>query len=260
MKKAIDLILFYIKMNFQVALTYRANVLFSLVASLSYFITLILPLKFIFRYIPSLHGYSYEQFFLIFMLSEVWWYSNVVLIRTNFKFIADLINRGNLDFYLLKPYRLKLFIPVLQLDSRMFFSLIMGLSILFYYTTRSFDFGWIRIIGAVLFFLNGIAIMYFFTAIFTYLNFWVGRNNSIFDITFEFPELVKIPLDFFPFVLKGAFIFIMPVILMVNPAFMILLNRIDYSILAISIIMSLLLFIVSEILWKNGLKRYTSAN
>ena len=207
-----------------------------------------------------MQGYSYEQIFLVFMLSEVWWYSNVVLIRTNFRFISELINRGNLDFYLLKPYNLKLFIPVIQIDLRMVFSLIMGLSILLYYTARSFDFEWFRIIGATLFFLNGLAIMYFFTAIFTYLNFWVGRNNSIFDITFEFPELVKIPLDFFPFILKGVFIFIMPVILMVNPAFMILLNRIDYSILILSIIMSLLLFIISEMLWKKGLKRYTSAN
>ncbi len=259
MRKNIDLIIQYIKLNLQTELTYRSNLIFTFISAMTYVFVFVLSLKFVFNYVPQIGGYNYDQLYVILMLSQLWWYANVLVARKNFQYIAKAINNGTLDYHLLKPYSFRILTPFLKFDFRHLMPIIITVFLLFIKLDFS-SIGILQWLGAILFFMNGVLVAYSITSIFTSFSFWVGRNNSIFDISLEMPDLVRIPIEFFPFIVKGFFIFFVPVIIMVNPTFQILYNNMDYILLAEALIISLVLFFISEFTWKYGLKNYTSAN
>lgn len=259
MKRNINLIIQYIKLNLQTELAYRSNLVFTFIAAMTYVFVFALSLKFVFNYVPVVNGFTYDQLFIILMLSQLWWYANVLFVRKNFQYIAKAINNGTLDYYLLKPYSFRIITPFLKFDFRHIMPLV--ITVLLMMTQLDFfSISISRWFLAIFFFANGVLVAYSITSIFTSFNFWVGRNNSIFDITLEMPDLVRIPIEFFPNLVKGFFIFFVPIIIIVNPTFQILYNNIDYVLLAEALIISLVLFLVSELVWKMGLKNYTSAN
>ncbi len=259
MRSTFRLIALFIKLNLQKDFIYRFNGLFYLITSLVYIGTFILALQFILGKIPSIRGFGYDQLFVILMLGQLWWFGISILVRKNFSHLGEAINRGTLDMYLVKPIKIRLVTPFLQFDFKHVPPAVVVLILLSTKINISVLSVW-QILGAIIYFLNGIFIIYSIVSLFTSFSFWVGRNNAIFDILIELPDLVKLPLEFFPAFLQGVFIFVFPIALMINPTFQIIYGKTDAFLLIWALVVSFGLCLLSEVIWRQGLKRYVSAN
>lgn len=258
MRKILKLIKLFIKLNLQKDLIYTFNAFFSFLSASIYLLTFLLSLKYVFNHIPTILGFSYDQLFTLVVLVEAWWYSNMIIARKSFQYITNLINKGTLDFFLTRPVKFRILIPFLQFDFRHVLPLILSIILIFPKLT-ALSLSAFQVIGALFFFLNGVLIIYSITSIFTTFNFWVGRNTAIFDLIIEMPDLVKLPLEFFPGVLKIVFTVVVPITVILNPTFQILYGQFNPLFLLFAFAMNIILFLLSEFVWRQGLRNYTGA-
>lgn len=259
MKRYAKVYIHLLKMNLQKDFIYNVNALLTFVNAAVYFGTFILTLKFIYGELDQIMGYGYREMLILLLLAELWWYINVTFVRKNFQMIAEAINNANLDMILLKPYNMRLVIPFLEFDWRHILPSI-GTFFVLVWAVADLTLGIDQIFLAFFFFANAIVAMYFFTAIFVALNFWVGRNYSIFELTFFMPELIHMPAKFFSPIMAKVFTFVLPVILMMNPVFDSLYGNLEWELAVKAISMTVILFVTAEILWRRGLNVYSSAN
>jgi ABC-2 type transport system permease protein len=259
MKKKTRIILKLIALNFEKDFAYRWNFLATLMSSLAYLTTFILGLDFLFSKVGLIGNYSFDQLYVLLMFSQLWWYVNMMFAARSFGEIARLINNGQLDYFLLKPIQFRWITPFLVFGSRDFVPLSVTF-ILMLFKLNIFALNFDQIIAALFFFLNGVIISYSIISILTTLVFFSGRNSIAGDVIFEFPDLIKIPANFFIGTLKPIFTFLIPITIILNPTFQILYNKIDWKLLVTAVLMNIILFIISETFWKIGLKNYTSAN
>lgn len=259
MKKYLQIIIRLIKLNFQKDMIYRLNALFTFISSTIYTITFVMGLWYVFEDIGTVMGVTYNQIFLLIMLGQLWWYFNVIFVRKNFQHIIKSINNGLLDYYLLKPISLRSIIPFLQFDMRHILPTIICLFLII----LNIDFSIISlgdILLAVLYFVNSVVMAFSWTSIFASLNMNGKRNMAIFDITFELPQIMQIPLVFFPSFLSNVFLYVIPANVLIAPVYMSLSGGKNYYILLISALIGVFYFLLSAVMWKNGLKKYTSAS
>jgi len=240
-------------------LAYRVDTLFILFSSASFIVTSILSLRFVFDEIPLINGYSFDKLFMYIIVGQLWFFSISIFLRKSFHHIAVSINRGTLDMYLTKPLRIRILTPFLEMDINFVWLFLVTMCI-FIFQSQYLNFSLMQVFLSILFFLNAFLITYSFLSISITLNFWIGRSTSFFRFFMEFPDLVQIPSSFFPGLLKGIFIFILPIIVMINPSVQILYGELEPLVAYGAIFVSVALFIIAEVFWRIGLRSYTSAN
>lgn len=259
MKKYFKTALLFLKINLQTDLFYRFDAFFTFVTSFVFMMTFIWSLRFTFDKVPLIRGYGYDQLFVFVVLGQLWFFLVYMFAYRNFQFMANLINKGTLDIYLLKPLDLRKLTPFLKFNFRTLAPIVLAV-VLILGKIDIFTLSLWQILGVAFFFLNGVLTTYFITSIFISLNFWTGRNDAVFKVLFELPRLITTPIDFFPFLVKEFFIFVIPVAVMINPSFQIIYGKADPFLLIWSLALTVITYIISIIVWKMGLKQYTSAN
>jgi ABC-2 type transport system permease protein len=259
MKKTLRLIVIFLKLNLQKDMVYQLNALLNMIAVVTFIASFVLTMQLVTAKVPVIKGFSYDQLYIIIMLGQLWWYVTMMFVYKNFQHIADCINTGALDSYLIRPLNFRFLLPFFQFDFRHVLPTILVI-VLIFLKINFFALTVNQIVGAIVFFSLGILITYSVTLLFTSFNFWTGRNNAIFSVLFELPDIVRLPVEFFPVIAQGIFVYAFPVILLVNPTFQILYGRYDVNLLVSTVIVAGVLFVASELIWVKGLKRYSSAN
>jgi len=116
--KTVQLIWKYISLNIQKDFAYRMDSIFTFISTNSYIVIFIAALTFVYKDGFSIGGYSYDELFILLILSQTWWILNVIFVRKSMQLLAASINDGTLDFYLLKPMRLQALFPFISFDTR----------------------------------------------------------------------------------------------------------------------------------------------
>ena len=259
MKKTIKVIYNLTKLNIEKDLIYSLNTWFLLFTTFAYSLAFILAYKFVFSEVDTVLGITYKRMFLLILGAQLFWFLHQVFIRKSMQYLADLINTGGLDMFLIKPIHLKRMLMFLEFDQRHVIPSIATVIIIVYELT-TYDLSFLQVVLATVFFLNGLAISFFLTLIFACMSFWVGRNDSIFHIFMHVVDITRLHTSFFPPVLKSIFIFVIPAIPIVNPSYQILYGEESIGLLMASLGITIILYVLAEIAWSRGLKQYTSAN
>ena len=258
MKKFLRISFHLIKINIEKDLIYSFNTWFLLFTTFFYSVTFLLSLKFVFMQVDSILGYSFEQLAILTLGGQLFWYVHVVFVRKSMQNLADLIHEGKLDMMLVKPVSMRRIIPFLEFDQRHVLPSILASGVIAYFL-RSYDLSVIQIIGIIGFFINGMIISFFITLIFVTFTFWSGRNDAVFNILMSLVDILRLPMSFFPGFLKPLF-FVIPAIPILNPSLQIINGRVDTWLIIVSLLITSVLFIIAEFMWRLGLKNYTSAN
>jgi len=183
----------------------------------------------------------------------------VVFSRKNLQFFEQSITNGSIDYFFVKPIKLKLILPFIQFDFRHTYPILFTLFVLGYLLVI-LKTSILQVFFAIILFTNGITICYLINLIFVLFALWGKRSKGIFEVFFEMHDVVRVPIEFFPIILKFAFIFLLPIILILNPSFQILFGNFDIRLTIIAILTTLILLVISNIVWKKGMKAYSSAN
>ena len=158
-------------------------------------------------------------------------------------------------------------------------------SLLFLQTFGSFDFamtipncscgiavivwGWrslqlpldLPVLGGFLFFMAiGIFMTYGFTLIPQLLSFWVSSYGGVYAVFWALWDYNNMPMAIYPKIISDIGTFIIPVFLISNWAGLFALGRLSIMEIVWGIAAPFVVFIAAFILWRFGLKRYTSVN
>ena len=116
-------------------------------------------------------------------------------------------------------------------------------------------------VGSFLFYLiTGIILTYSFGLMASLLVFWVTSLNAVSTLYAALWDYNNMPMELYPKVIKQIGTFIIPIFLVTNWPGMAVLGKLDMIQIIWGIVIPVLAFWLARLMWKAGIKRYTSAN
>ncbi|MDD3647895.1 MAG: ABC-2 family transporter protein [Candidatus Dojkabacteria bacterium] len=250
-----------IKMNFQAMLVYRSNALLISLGSALYNIGAILFITFLFDKIPMLAGWDKWDLIFLYGISQVFAYLYFFSIYSNTGTFQKLIQSGNFDFVLTKPFSSLLFSTLQSYSFNELMSLIQPAAIVFYaLSNKTYGFDLLGIFVAFLSILIALVIAHQIIVLTLIPTFWT-IENSFYRLFSETSNISSYPYEIFDTKLtKFIFFLVIPYALIINIPFRALIGELDYKLFGLEILVCSGLLVVTNMLWKWGIKNYSSAS
>lgn len=175
-----------------------------------------------------------------------------------------IVDKGDFDKYLTRPINSWFYVLCEKFCVDAFGDLIVGIALLVYSTLSmpadiASAINWWRLLPVML--VMPFAIM-IFTSIKTAtaaISFWTKRSGHVTHMCYMTNEFAKYPVKIYNKVIKTAITYILPFALTAYyPAIYILRGESVWS-LPVTVVVSLVLFAVSQLIWRRGIKAYESA-
>jgi ABC-2 type transport system permease protein len=228
-----------------------------------YFVTQILLIKMLFvaSGVDRIAGFSIDKIYLVFALSQISIIFVYVFIQSNTPLVINQINNGLLDFFLVKPADTKFLIMTQRFVAVQVYIIILYLIVFFPYLHYTGvlnltwqQFGWLFYIT-----INSVLIHGLLLWIGAILNF-VWPNFRIFHVFVNNTlDVIKYPKRIYPQVIQGFLTFLVPIFLIINPAFEVLKGSFGWADFVNIFLITLMFGLIFLNLFKYGLRRYNSA-
>jgi ABC-2 type transport system permease protein len=240
---------------------YRVNFFLQLFQSLLELATALAGLAVIFSHTGTLGDWTPDE-----VLALVGVYFLVggmigLVIQPAMEDFIESVRDGTLDFTLLKPEDSQLLVSIRQIDIWRSLDIVMGAGVLLAALLRlgehvgAFQ---AAVFGAML--LSGGVIIYSFWLMLATLSFWFVRMENILVIFQSMYEAGRWPISLYPGWLRFALTFIVPVAFAVTVPAEALTGRLNSLTVLGTVAMAAVLFGLSRIFWKIGLRQYSGAS
>jgi ABC-2 type transport system permease protein len=251
----------YFRIGFLGEAAYRANFFLQLFQSFLELATALAGLAVVFSHTGTLGGWLPDE-----VLALVGVYFLVggmigLVIQPAMEEFIESVRAGTLDFTLLKPEDAQLLVSIRSVDIWRSIDILLGTGILIVALLRLGEHvGALQalVFGAML--LCGGVIVYSFWLILATLSFWFVRVENILVIFQSMYEAGRWPISLYPGWLRFALTFIVPVAFAVTVPAEALTGRLDFPTLLGTVVLATVLFLLSRILWKIGLRQYSGAS
>ena len=251
----------YFRIGFLGEAAYRVNFFLQLFQSFLELATALAGLAVVFSHTGTLGGWLPDE-----VLALVGVYFLVggmigLVIQPAMEEFIESVREGTLDFTLLKPEDAQLLVSIRSVDIWRSIDILLGTGILIVALLRLGEHvGALQalVFGAMLF--CGGVIVYSFWLILATLSFWFVRVENILVIFQSMYEAGRWPISLYPGWLRFALTFIVPVAFAVTVPAEALTGRLDLPTLLGTIALAAVLFVLSRILWKIGLRQYSGAS
>lgn len=256
MKGYFKIIMKIIKVKFLSCYEYRIDFFTGLMSSLVVQITNILFLFIIFSKIPKLNGWSiYETALLSFSVSLAIDFYKLIFSGLNY-FPDYYVKRGHFDIILLKPINELLFIILEGMLFTKLSGIIVDLIILCIGVNRA-GYGVVEFLILIFSSFIGSLVMGALLIIFCYISFFTTEVFGAIKMITSICEFSKYPASIYPKAINNLFTFILPLFIVgfIPVEFF---KKGDITIFIIPFLVSVLIIVLSLILWKKGLKKYQS--
>jgi ABC-2 type transport system permease protein len=191
----------------------------------------------------------------------------LVMALTNFLFhdnmlkLSELVNRGDLDFVLIKPISSQFLVSMRYVTFSELPSTLVAAAYLVE-ATRRLGLRPSPLDLAAYFLLIVAAILSFYSLWFmsVTLALWTGRINNIAFLVMPVMDLGRIPTDVYAGLFRPFFTFVIPIALIATLPTRALLGLLEPAMLAYALALTALLLAASNRFWRYSLSRYSSAS
>jgi len=176
--------------------------------------------------------------------------------------MGQLVRQGSLDKFLLYPGK-SFFYATMKFEPELLIHFLVGLSLFVYaWVQAGFQLQAINFLLFIILIANGLFIAYFVSIIFGITAFWFTENKHLVDFYWLFETLSKYPPSFFSksTILTLAVYSVLPVVFLVAVPTEILIGRINYLAVVGSFLVTAVMAILAQRLWRLGLKNYASVS
>jgi len=240
---------------------YRVNFIVQLFQSLLGLVTALAGLAVVFTYTDTLGGWGPDE-----VLAVVGVYILVggmidVVIQPSLEEFIESVREGTLDYTLTKPEEAQLLVSIQEVDIWEVLNIVLGLGVLGVALGRlgeSVGLAEAAAFGAML--LAGGVIVYSFWLILATLSFWFLRVENILVIFQSVYEAGRWPVSIYPAWLRFGLTLIVPVAFAVTVPAEALTGRLDWGTALGAGGLAALLLVVSRLVWRVGLRRYSGAS
>lgn len=243
------------------ALTYRGNFIFGFVLTGLESITVFAAIGIVFTKINTIAGWNFGD---VLVLNGVYLLANTaswLLFRGGINDFDRVINRGEFDFYLVRPVSAQFYASIQRIDIEDVARGVVGVAILIYGLAQNN--ATISLIHLPLFFITffcGQAVLYAVFLTLKTISFKAIQGWATNNIAFRFQELASYPTDIYRGILKTFYTFILPLVFVVTVPTKALLGKLPFELAIGSMVAAIISLFVARFFWQMGIKNYSSAS
>jgi len=251
----------YFRVSILGELAYRVNFFVQLFQSLLSLAISLAGLAVIFSYTSTLGGWRPDE-----VLALVGVYFLVggmigLVIQPAMEQLIESVRNGTLDFVLTKPEDAQIIVSIQRVEIWKLIDIVLGFAVLATALIRLGEKvgGWQAAVF-ILMLLAGAVIIYSFWLILATLSFWFVRVENILVVFQSMYEAGRWPISLYPGWLRYGLTFIVPVAFATTVPAEALTGRLNWETLLGAVVLAAVLFMVSRLFWRVGLRRYSGAS
>ena len=222
----------FFRTSIQTDMEYRADFFTRIIASLLGMATTLGGLTVVFQYTSNIRGWNLSQ---VIVLVAVYYLMDGLIemfIAPNMRQIMEQVRQGTLDFVLLKPVSSQFLATLRQVNIWRVVNVLVGL---------------------------GLSVYSFWLFLVT-LTFWVTRIDNLEQVVWQAFEAGRYPIEIYPSWLRGGLTYVIPVAFIITVPARALSGSATTAQILIAILVAALMFTLSSLFWRFGLKHYTGAS
>lgn len=261
MRRYLALLSLFARNSFQVALEYRADFVVSLFQSSFWLVWGVIGTLIFFRFTGTLGGWSLYQVLLVVGLFRIFEGLIDGVMRPNITRIVEYIQKGTLDFILLKPVDSQFMASLRQINMMTVPDFLVGSGLILY--GLGMQGHWPTLFEALTFVLLlgcGCVIAYSLWMLLVTTAFWLVRVENIAELLTAIYETGRFPVSAFSTGIRIALTFVVPIAFMTTFPAAALLGIVEPLYLGLAPVMAAVLFLATRTFWRFALRSYTSAS
>lgn len=261
MKRYIRLYLHFLRFSFSKAMEFRMDFTFRIVMDLIYYAVNILFFKVIYLHTPMLAGWTEDQM-MIFISSYILVDAICMTVfSSNMWWLPHYINRGELDYHLIRPVSPLFFLSLKEFSANSFMNLLIAVGIfVFSLVSYPHPYHWYQVVLLIALILNGVMIYYCCQMMMIIPVFWTQSAKGFMDLFFSMSLAMERPDKIFKGWLRIVFTTILPFSLIASFPARIFIEHFEWPTFLHLIIVSGVLWTVMLLTWRKGLRTYSSAS
>lgn len=261
MTRYIRLYLYFLRFSFSKALEFRIDFGFRIVMDVIYYAVNILFFKVIYLHTPFIAGWREDEI-MVFVASYLLIDAIIMTVfSANMWWLPVYINRGDLDFYLIRPVRPLFFLSLRDFSASSFVNLIIAVGFFAYSllayngTIDPFD-----LFFYVLLILNGVLLSYVLQMLLIIPVFWTHSRRGFIDLFYSMSLAIERPHQIFKGWTRALFTIGIPFALVASYPATLFFRGWNWNEFLHLASVTIAAWTVMLFFWNVGLKNYSSAS
>lgn len=257
----LKLYIYFLRFSFSKAMEFRIDFTFRIVMDLIYYAVNILFFKILYLHTPILGGWSEDQIMVFvgsYLLIDA---ISMTVFSNNMWWLPYFINRGELDYYLIRPVSPLFFLSLREFSANSFVNLVIALGI-FVFALVNYDgsFSFPDLLLYVLLLINGTLIHFCLQMMMIIPVFWTQSARGFVDLFYSMSLSMERPDRIFRGWVKVLFTTILPFGLMASFPTRLFLEGFNLSTFLHLSAVTALVWVLMISFWRWGLRSYSSAS
>ncbi len=261
MKRYLQLIVIYYRSALLAEMEYRTNFISSLVYSILWAFWIAGGVSIFFYHRTSLGGWTYNEILIVMGLFMI--FNGVIdtVLRPNINRLTEYIQKGTLDFVLIKPANSQFLATVTSISVFKCFDVAIGFGLIGYGLYRLHH--WPTLVECLLFSImmpSGLILVYSLWLFLATLAFWFVKIENFTELFYTFYEAGRFPITVYKGWIRAVLTFVVPVAFLTTFPAAALMGRLSPWYAAASSGIALVLFFASSRFWRYAIRFYSSAS
>ena len=255
------LYLHFLRFSFSKAMEFRVDFFFRIFMDLLFYAVNIAFFKILFLHTNLLAGWNESQamvFVAGFLFVDA---LNMTIFSNNLWWIPTLVNKGDLDYYLVRPVSSLFFLTLREFAANSFLNLLMTVGILYWaITSYTGVFTYWQVFAFILFLLVGTVTWAFLHLIFILPVFWTHSGRGLSNIFYSIGRVSEKPDRIFNGWARKIFTTVLPFSVINSFPARLIVEEFSWSVVFHIISVTTAVCIILALLWRYSLRSYSSAS
>lgn len=261
MKRYLQIYKSFFRFSFSNFVTFRAYAINSMASTVAWGIFQFTWIQLLTIQTKSAFGWSKDELVILAIMYIIVIGIFHSLFTRNFDRFSTIIDRGELDFLLLKPIDSQFLATCFFIGYPNMLRALMGTGLLIFYThLRHVYFTAPAILGCVVFVLFGIMLLYSLWLFYSTLLIWFPRLTNIIDFLYTINGIARYPREMIGEIRNFLLLFLLPFALTIATPVKVLVRGALGGDVAGLIAVALAMFVFTRFFWLFALRNYTSAS
>lgn len=249
-----------LKLNFSYLIAYKSNMGNSILANSVWGFFSLLLIVILTSKTPSVFGWTRNELFLLFGVYNIFTSVFQFFFTRGFDRFSETINRGRLDYLLLKPVDSQFLISFSYANFPVLLRIFLGGGFIVYVLIQMHYFPTlIQCFVTLVLMLSSIIVLYSIWYIVSTCLVWWSSLSNLVGLMYEINGATRYPQEMYRSVSPILFYTVLPLTLVATIPTQALIGKATISNMFLLIFFAVFLFFVSRVFWKYALKFYTSA-
>ncbi len=251
----------FIKNSIMVVAEYRANFLIRIIFHTTWTVVQILFITIIFFNVSSINGWSKYEMLLFLGVDQLIFALFVCLATSSLVKVEQHVLTGTMDYVLTKPINAKFYLSLRHIDLFQVPTIIFALAIMVYAQTKlDLHISISQVFLFLLLVVIGVLLLYSMLLICASFSFKYIKTTYLRNMLYTMIGCMIYPLDIYHGLFKYLVTVIIPVGIIIDFPSRLLAKALTFDKLLYALMVTLVFYLISDLLWKWGLRNYTSAS